>query len=198
MEWTDLSRSGRDGPQGIDQGPRVGRQRPHRWAWRRERRAVRYPPGSGAYSRAGALCLASAFPLSARTPAFSWPTATAPQPDLQSAPRDSRVCSPLTNCHAPHGRRSRSGSRPRCGSPARRLRESQQMDSASRGGCRLAARQTVRASLFSRPPRRRGGAGSMASCSTPATCCGNLSRARATVQFTIRCTKSSLTDGAWS
>ena len=135
---------------------------------------------------------------SARTPAFSWPTATAPQPDLQSAPRDSRVCSPLTNCHAPHGRRSRSGSRPRCGSPARRLRESQQMDSASRGGCRLAARQTVRASLFSRPPRRRGGAGSMASCSTPATCCGNLARARATFQFTIRCTKSSLTDGAWS
>ena len=131
----------------------------------------------------------------------------APPPDLQSAPRDSRVCSPLTNCHAPnarrlseviiagqnrrHGRRSRSGSRPRCGSPARRLRESQQMDSASRGGCRLAARQTVRASLFSRPPRRRGGAGSMASCSTPATCCGNIARARATVQVT----KSSLTDG---
>ena len=110
----------------------------------------------------------------------------APPPDLQSAPRDSRVCSPLTNCHAPnarrlseviiagqnrrHGRRSRSGSRTRCGSPARRLRESQQMDSAFRGGCRLAARQTVRSSLFSPPPwpRRRGEAGSMASCSTPA------------------------------
>ena len=101
-----------------------------------------------------------------------------PRPDLQSAPRDSRVCSPLTNCHAPnarrlseviiagqnrrHGRRSRSGSRRLCGSPARRLRESLQMDSASRGGCRLAARQTVGASLFSPPPRRRGVAGSMA------------------------------------
>ena len=130
-----------------------------------------------------------------------------PRPDLQSAPRDSRVCSPLTNCHAPnarrlseviiagqnrrHGRRSRSGSRRLCGSPARRLRESLQMVSASRGGCRLAARQTVGASLFSPPPRRRGVAGSMASCSTPATCCGNLARARATVQFT----ESSLTDG---
>ena len=130
-----------------------------------------------------------------------------PRPDLQSASRDSRVCSPLTNCHAPnarrlseviiagqnrrHGRRSRSGSRRRCGSPARRLRESLQMDSASRGGCRLAARQTVGASLFSPPPRRRGVAGSVASCSTPATCCGNLARARATVQVT----KSSVTDG---
>ena len=123
-----------------------------------------------------------------------------PRPDLQSAPRDSRVCSPLTNCHAPnarrlseviiagqnrrHGRRSRSGSRRLCGSPARRLRESLQMVSASRGGCRLAARQTVGASLFSPPPRRRGVAGSMASCSTPATCCGNLARTRATVQST--------------
>ena len=28
-----------------------------------------------------------------------------PRPDLQSAPRDSRVCSPLTNCHAPNARR---------------------------------------------------------------------------------------------
>ena len=130
-----------------------------------------------------------------------------PRPDLQSASRDSRVCSPLTNCHAPnarrlseviiagqnrrHGRRSRSGSRRLCGSPARRLRESLQMVSASRGGCRLAARQTVGASLFSPPPRRRGVAGSVASCSTPATCCGNLARARATVQVT----KSSVTDG---
>ena len=59
-------------------------------------------------------------------------------------------------------------------SPARRLRGSQQMGSASGAACRLAARKTVSSSLFS-----RGEVGPMTWWSTPATCSGNFARARA-------------------
>ena len=64
--------------------------------------------------------------------------------------------------------------RPSPATPATFLRGSQRMESASGDACRLAARQTVRPSLFS-----RGGAGPMVWWSTPAAYCGNFARARA-------------------
>ena len=87
LEWPDLSRSGRNGPQGIDQGPAhvlddnvpldghgAERDAPRSMStWQRSVQPSR------------CALFGQRLPPSARTPAFSWRTATAPQPDLQSA-----------------------------------------------------------------------------------------------------------------